>query len=826
MPLPPLAHFALILLLAIPGQLRAADVVPTDIQQPGTQPTEAQLDAVSLCDNCHGNYSSASEPWFNWAGGMMAHASRDPIFWATVAVAESDFDGSGDLCIRCHLPTGWLAGRSTPTDGSALAAGDAEGVNCDFCHRLTNPDRSEHLGVQVSPFIANDGGTPPTGFYGGGQYVIWTGNSKLGPYADTDARHQFLQSRYHRSGDLCGTCHDVSNPAVGDLAHNNGAQIPLPPGSWSGVPGAPVAQKAAFRNFPYRYGVVERTYSEWKSSLWPGIRVSDFPSLPLELRAGSIAAAYAAAQLAGNGGDYEDGTPRSFTCQSCHMRPTRGQGCNKNPPVRDDLAVHDLTGGNYWIPDAIQYLDGRNELVIGGGLSATQNAALDAGALRARQNLESAATLVTTGNLVRVTNLTGHKLISGYPEGRRMWLRVRWFDGTNALLDEDGAYGSLSVQIGGTAVDVQTLLDLEDPHTRVYEAHGAMTATWAQQLLGLGYAPTLALSYHRQTGAVTRTLGELALAPEEVRRETFHFVLNNVVARDTRIPPYGMAYSVASQRNILPVPAEQYGNPGPGGVYQHWDDVILDPPPGAESATIELLYQPTSWEYIQFLHRANSGAGFLGATGARILDAWRQTGMAAPHPMASAAWSGAVAACSDGDDNDGDGRADFPADPGCASAGDESEHSTALPCDDRIDGDGDGREDFPRDPGCLALDGATEVYEDGDALADGRDNCPFEANGDQADANYDDRGDACECGDAAGGGTVTADDAAAVRSALAGLAPLPAAPQCNAIGPASALDADGDGLRDDCNLADAVALRRADAGLAPGVAQACEPALP
>jgi hypothetical protein len=572
--------------------------------------------------------------------------------------------------------------------------------------------------------------------------------------------------------------------------------------------------------------VVERTYSEWKSSLWPTTRISDFLSLPLELRVGSVAAAYGAAQLAGNGGDYSDGTPRYYTCQSCHMRPTIGQGCNKNPPLRSDLPVHDLTGGNYWAPEAIQYLDARNELVVGGGLTGIQNAALDAGAQRARQNLESAATLVTTGNRVRVTNLTGHKLISGYPEGRRMWLRVRWRDGASALLDEDGAYGPISAQIDGSAIDVQTLLDLDDPHTRIYEAHGAMTSTWARQLLALGYPPELPLSYQRETGAVTRTLGQLGLAPEQTHRETFHFVLNNLVARDTRIPPYGMAYSLAAQRNTLPVPAGQYGDPGPGGLYQHWDDAVLDPPPGAVSATLELMYQPTSWEYIQFLYLANPGTGFLGAEGTRILDAWRQTAMAAPHVMVSATWSNVVAACSDGYDNDGDGRTDSPADPGCASTSDESEHSLVLPCDDKQDGDGDGEEDFPRDPGCLSLEATTEVYDDGDLVADAGDNCPFEANTGQSDANYDDRGDACECGDAAGGGTVTADDAAAVRFALAGVAPVPAPAKCNAIGPTSAQDADGDGLRDDCNLLDAVVLRRAESDLEPGVAQVCEPALP
>jgi hypothetical protein len=35
--------------------LFAADVVPTDIQQPGTQPNEVgTLESPDKCDNCHG----------------------------------------------------------------------------------------------------------------------------------------------------------------------------------------------------------------------------------------------------------------------------------------------------------------------------------------------------------------------------------------------------------------------------------------------------------------------------------------------------------------------------------------------------------------------------------------------------------------------------------------------------------------------------------------------------------------------------------------------------------------------------------------------------
>jgi len=57
--------------------------------------------------------------------------------------------------------------------------------------------------------------------------------------------------------------------------------------------------------------------------------------------------------------------------------------------------------------------------------------------------LERAAALALSGNLLKVINLTGHKLITGYPEGRRMWLNIRWQDVEGALLREDGAYGPL-----------------------------------------------------------------------------------------------------------------------------------------------------------------------------------------------------------------------------------------------------------------------------------------------------------------------------------------------------------------------------------------------
>ena len=227
-----------------------------------------------------------------------------------------------------------------------------------------------------------------------------------------------------------------------------------------------------------------------------------------------------------------------------------------------------------------------------------------------------------------------------------MWLNIKWYDALGELVREDGAYGPIGVAVpnpaGGPDVEVESLLDLHGPNTKVYEAHYGMTQEWATQLLSLGYDPNLVLSYDRETGDPDFTLVDLAAQPAGTTHETFHFVLNNTVVKDNRIPPYGMDYEEARKRNALPVPASQYGG-SPGGVYNYWDEIALLPPaPEAVYATINLMYQPTSWEYIQFLYLANNGeSAFLADEGVNMLEAWLNTGMAAPYVMASTVWGNA-----------------------------------------------------------------------------------------------------------------------------------------------------------------------------------------
>lgn len=69
--------------------------------------------------------------------------------------------------------------------------------------------------------------------------------------------------------------------------------------------------------------------------------------------------------------------------------------------------------------------------------------------------------------------------------------------------------------------------------------------------------------------------------------------------------------------------------------------------------------------------------------------------------------------CQNGFDDDGDGVADYPNDPGCSSPEDESERTEGAPCDDGIDNDGDLRIDAA-DPGC---DGPADASERAETLA-------------------------------------------------------------------------------------------------------------
>jgi hypothetical protein len=349
--------FTLSLLLVLSSIAWAS--VPTTLNDfflPGSQPNQSGSFKKPDGCNCHRDYDHTAEPFFNWQGSMMAQAARDPLFYACMAIANQDAPESGDLCIRCHSPVGWLEGRSLPTDGSSLSRDDREGVQCHFCHKMVKPTP---LGLNPYPsdsvytvgtysadqtYLANL--NPIPSHSANGMYIADEQDNRRGPYSDPDAPHQFFYSPFHQDQYFCGTCHDVSNPVY--TKDSSGAYVP---NSFdSAAPGF-----APYTMFP-----IERTFSEW--------RMSDY----------NTPTGVYAPQFGGNK-DYVS------TCQDCHMMDITGKGCDKSQaPVRSDLGLHDLTGGNTFIPLLIPSLYP----------DEVDTAALSAGVQRATSMLQRAASLV------------------------------------------------------------------------------------------------------------------------------------------------------------------------------------------------------------------------------------------------------------------------------------------------------------------------------------------------------------------------------------------------------------------------------------------------
>jgi cytochrome c553 len=520
---------------------RPPGVVPTtlrDVEMAGTQPHEGAIldDPDVSCSTCHGNYDSANEPWFVWRGCMMSQAARDPFFFACMAIAEQDAPSVGDVCIRCHSPGGWQEGRSVDTSGDLLNAKDRHGIHCDFCHRMVDYDYVE--GVSPAQDVDVLAGIVPLPLqYGNGGFINDPSPLMRGPYPDADASHQFVESPFHRSAGLCGTCHDVSNPAFSLAALPdyvpNTFDEEHPDGNVRNM-------------FP-----VERTYSEWSRSTY------------------AIAGVYAP-QFAGNKAD-----GIVSTCQDCHMRDVNARGCNEpGAPTRADMPLHDMMGGNTFVVDIIHNFF--PDEVDAGQLLAAK--------LRAQYMIENAATLEVTpedfGITVRVTNETGHKLPSGYPEGRRVWVNVKAYDAADQMIYESGHY------------DFDTAELSHDADAKIYEIHP-------------GTSPGLAAALGVAAG------------------QSFHFVISDTVYEDNRIPPRGFTNP---NFEAIQSPPVHYAYAD----YQHWDDTQYFLPSTAESVDVTVYYQSTSKEYVEFLRDEN----YTNSAGQDLYDAWFAQGKAPPVVMA------------------------------------------------------------------------------------------------------------------------------------------------------------------------------------------------
>ncbi len=488
-----------------------------EIFLPGMQPKEAGIEfaKVQQCQMCHGKTKNGdADPVLSWQGGMMAQAARDPIFLATMTIANQDFPGAGEFCLRCHTPRGWLEDRSTSGRIDDLNQEDMHGVSCDVCHRFIDPMSNE------AKLLVKD---PPPG-YGNAMMVADPENTVRGPYGNGKGAmpHKVKKSDFHASGNLCGTCHDISNPVLA-----------------TDIKTQPV----------HSFAHLERTYSEWL--------LSDFAK-----------------------------QGKKGSCQSCHYPQVKGggQASRFGKLKRAYFVQHGPVGGSTWVQDAIA------ELWPG----EINKKALKLSKKRAEALLKTAATLEATAPkgdklLVRVTNQTGHKLPSGYPEGRRMWLNVKFLNGLGLTIKEVGIYGDKADTLNGKDVKVPTLLDPEE--TTVYEVKPAISEKMAKQ-------------FNKQPGP------------------SFHFVLNDIISFDNRIPPKGFNNEKFREHLCGPVGVEYADN-------QYWHVAQFDVPKGTKKVKVKLMYQSMSWEYLQFLVEENKTDDW----GKKLYETWNKTGKCKPTVM-------------------------------------------------------------------------------------------------------------------------------------------------------------------------------------------------
>ncbi|MEJ2609741.1 MAG: hypothetical protein P8179_06520 [Candidatus Thiodiazotropha sp.] len=591
------------LFIAVSPQLHAAKITSKDSTHTrGGQTATNDLgqDLSPIIDGIMSSHQRAEythplwDDHYSWSGMMMANSMRDPSFMAMLNVVNKTFiryvnahdgdpsdsdsdvallldrlgltgivterDANGrlqpeehipviaDLCLRCHTPPGWLESHVEPFSiksphlkgqfwGSAitdhpgkpgapslwnpLAESEAEidGIQCDVCHRI-----EDNYKVPSN----YDGSMMPAGnagyFMSHNDYLDHTieGMSILTP------NHDFL-----KSAELCGTCHNVTNPIFKTKTEINGT-------------------------VPDLLHPVERTYTEW---YW-----SDF-------------------------GPYgpED---KQATCQNCHapmkflgaqtwlINPGLGDLWGKMdkvwteapffydiPPDRTSPVLNpdcgDSTDPSCWLPGAYPAAETRNREFM--------KRAATIEIINSPAAIERDKTFNAT---VRVTNLTGHKLPTGYPEGRRMWIDIQAVDlKTGWTIYRNGSINRGSIRRPEEAKIYEMVSIAEGYDDLTFEGHNILDLN--------------------KNGRVSH------------QEKEFHFILGNKVEKDNRIPPAGFNKDAYMADGAFIVPRDKLDNDYASG--QNWDDTSyeIEIPrwvQGPLEITATLKYQTFSNHYANFLH--------------------------------------------------------------------------------------------------------------------------------------------------------------------------------------------------------------------------------
>ncbi|MFO8035115.1 MAG: hypothetical protein R6U57_00595, partial [Anaerolineales bacterium] len=321
-----------------------------------------------------------------WRAAMMANASRDPYWQATVKSQILHVPGLDgvieDKCSTCHMPMARFSTAKEGEEGYIFEEGfndpdhphhtlAYEGVSCTLCHQIEENNFGEESSFS-------------------GHFQIDTERSygsrlAFGPYPFTEKDAQIMagasgflpeEASHVHSSELCAVCHTLYTPYVNEEGEVGG-------------------------EFPEQV-----PYLEWKHS------------------------------------DFEG----SKQCQDCHMPPAEGGVVlsTTSTEPRSPFYQHLFIGGNAYVLSIFHNFgeeigvtassdhlkrkihDTLTQLQTNAATLTIEEIRLDDSALKIE---------------VSVENLTGHKFPTGFPS-RRAWIHLVVEDGTGEVVFESGAYNS------------------------------------------------------------------------------------------------------------------------------------------------------------------------------------------------------------------------------------------------------------------------------------------------------------------------------------------------------------------------------------------------
>ncbi len=471
-----------------------------------------------------------------WQTSLMANSARDPYWHAVVASELAKYptltEEINDTCTRCHAPMandyakkeglpiqifdvnptedelaqGVVAveGFYGKNDEDAMFNHAMDGVSCSLCHQISDDGNLGTDEGMSGRWVVNE--FPEDNIADRPAY---------GQYADPDGAYMREQAEFtatfsahiSESG-TCGSCHNLQTNPVDD----NGDAV-------EGV----------------SHFTEQAVYTEWENSIF----------------------------------DDEGSNPTS--CQSCHM-PKIDQlipialGSSNAP--RENFAEHTFLGANTVVQDMLKNF--KNELGVD---PAITEADFDESIERNREFLKSSAIVELTNPVldddnftvdVEITNLTGHKLPSGY-HTRRVYLHMLVTDATGQVVYENGR-----IQADGSIDGVS-----EDANPNSYEIHYDRITS-----------PTQVQVYQAITG-------------DESGAQVHSLLAATKFLKDNRLTPAGF------NKADVPDDIAVQGEAADDGDFDNGKDTVTYVVPNSGTAPynvlVELRYQPLSYGALQDL---------------------------------------------------------------------------------------------------------------------------------------------------------------------------------------------------------------------------------